>query len=161
MFGTAAGCLQLTGTVCSWQELAAVDRNCLLLTGTGCCWQEQSAVDRNWLLLTGTVCCWHNAVWTSAQPNVSSSCSWQELSAVDTTHSPQSPQFLTVSFCLLIKCVLCLWNHERCFKTWLSTCCNAPTTLGECGCPTPVLGSHLPSSFCLLQKVVAENLVSP
>jgi len=34
-------------------------------------------------------------------------------------------------------------------------------TLGECGFPTPVLGSHLPSSFCLLQKVLPENLVSP
>jgi hypothetical protein len=34
-------------------------------------------------------------------------------------------------------------------------------TLGECGFPTPVLSSRLPSSFCLLQKVFAENLVSP
>ena len=34
-------------------------------------------------------------------------------------------------------------------------------TLGKCRFPTPVLGSHLPSSFCLLQKVLPENLVSP
>jgi hypothetical protein len=60
--------------------------------------------------LTTTACCLRNAIRLA--------------------HSSKPPEFsmsLPVSFCLRIKCVLCLWNHERYFKMWLSTYFNTPT----------------------------------
>ena len=91
----------------------------------------------------------------------------QLTGTVCSVNKPTAQSYLNVSY-FYPSVSVCLSNVFFLYETTnVISKCDWPhiathqRTLGECGFPTPVLGSHLPSSFCLLQKVLAENLVSP